>query len=372
MKPVPLVDLSAQHHEIADEVRRGFDDVFENSAFILGPAVREFEVEFARFSGVEHCVGVANGSDALELALRAIGVGAGDEVILPANTFIATALAVLRAGARPVLVDADPTHHLIDTDQVERAVGDRTRAIVAVHLYGQLANMERLQQIAADAGVSLVEDAAQCQGATRNGRAAGSFGVAAATSFYPAKNLGAYGDAGAILTNQGAIAARLRCLRSYGGEQKYQHPEVGFNSRLDTLQAIVLLAKLKRLADWNEQRRQAAAHYAALLAEVENVGLPETLDGNEHVWHVYVVRVPERDRVVSELNAAGIEASIHYPVPIHLQGALSPLGYRPGDFPISEQSAREILSLPLFPGITGEQQQRVVEQLCKALGSRPA
>ena len=367
MTAIPLVDLGAQHREIEGEVRRGFDEVFAESSFILGPAVGEFESEFARFSGVEHCVGVANGTDALELALRAAGIGSGDEVILPANTFIASALAVLRAGARPVLVDADPVHHLIDVDQVERAVAERTRAIVAVHLYGQLANMERLQRIAADAGISLVEDAAQCQGATRNGRAAGSFGAAAATSFYPAKNLGAYGDAGAILTNEYALADRLRRLRSYGGDQKYHHPEVGFNSRLDTLQAIVLLAKLKRLAGWNEQRRQAAARYGALLADIGEIGLPETLDGNEHVWHLYVVRVPERDRVVTALNAAGIGASIHYPVPVHLQGALSPLGYRLGDFPVSEQSAREVLSLPLFPGIVEEQQQRVVEELRKAL-----
>ena len=368
MISIPLVDLRVQHREIEDEVRRGFDDVLAKSAFILGPPVAEFEAEFARFSGVEHCIGVANGTDAVELALRAVGVGSGDEVILPANTFIASALAVLRAGARPVFVDADPVHHLIDVDQVVRAMGARTRAILPVHLYGQLADMERLQAIAADAGISLVEDAAQCHGATRNGRAAGSLGALAATSFYPAKNLGAYGDAGAVLTNEQAVAARLRCLRSYGSDQKNHHPEVGFNSRLDTLQAVVLLAKLKRLAGWNEQRRRAAAYYGALLADVDGIGLPKTLDGNEHAWHLYVVRVPERDRIVKALSAVGIETGIHYPIPVHLQGAFSQLGHEPGDFPVSERAAEEVLSLPLYPGIREEQQMSVVEQLRKSLG----
>jgi dTDP-4-amino-4,6-dideoxygalactose transaminase len=332
--------------------------------------VAEFESEFARFCGAAHCVGVANGTDAIELALRALGVGEGEgaEVILPANTFIASALAVVRAGARPVLVDADPVHHLIDVEQAEQAIGVHTKAILPVHLYGQLAEVERLGAIAADAGIALVEDAAQCHGATRDGRSAGSFGAVAGTSFYPAKNLGAYGDAGAVLTNDAAIATRLRRLRNQGSEEKYQHPQVGFNSRLDTLQAVVLLAKLRRLTRWNQLRREAAERYDVLLADVPRVSLPRTLAGNEHVWHLYVVRVRERDRVSKALHAAGVGAGIHYPIPIHLQGAFSYLGHEPGDFPVSERAAEEVLSLPLFPGIREDQQSKVVEELRKALG----
>jgi dTDP-4-amino-4,6-dideoxygalactose transaminase len=265
-------------------------------------------------------------------------------------------------------VDADPVHHLIDVEQAERAIGVHTKAILPVHLYGQLAEVERLGAIAADAGIALVEDAAQCHGATRDGRSAGSFGAVAGTSFYPAKNLGAYGDAGAVLTNDPAIATRLRRLRNQGSEEKYQHPQVGFNSRLDTLQAVVLLAKLRRLTRWNQLRREAAERYDALLADVAGVSLPRTLAGNEHVWHLYVVRVRERDRVAKALHAAGVGAGIHYPTPIHLQGAFSYLGHEPGDFPVSERAAEEVLSLPLFPGIREGQQSKVVEELRKALG----
>jgi dTDP-4-amino-4,6-dideoxygalactose transaminase len=363
---IPIVDLGAQHREIADEVRRGFEEVIRRTAFILGPEVAEFEKEFARYSQVSHCVGVGNGTDALELILRASGIGPGDDVILPANTFVATALAVARAGATPVLVDADPRYYLIDPAQIESRIGPRSRAIIAVHLCGQIAPMEELEAIAREANLLLFEDAAQAQGARRHGRAAGNFGLAAGTSFYPSKNLGAYGDAGAVLTNDSAIANRIRGLRSYGSERKYHHPEAGFNSRLDTLQAVVLLAKLRRLEAWNEARRRAAERYHALLKEMAAT-LPETLPGNEHVWHFYVVRVPERDRVLKELNEAGVEAAVHYPVPVHLQGAFSHLGYVKGSFPHTEQASEEILSLPLFPGITEEQQTRVAELLRKAI-----
>jgi dTDP-4-amino-4,6-dideoxygalactose transaminase len=365
---IPLVDLSAQHREVEEEVRRGFDEVFSNTSFILGRHVSEFESEFARFSGVRHCVGVANGTDALELALRAIGVGHGDEVVVPANTFIASALAVVRTGATPVFVDSDPVYHLIDVEQVKGAIGARTKALLPVHLYGQLAEMERLQPLADDAGIAIVEDAAQCQGATRHGTGAGNFGAVAGTSFYPGKNLGAYGDAGAVLTNDDAVRAKVRALRAYGSEEKYQHPELGFNSRLDTLQAVVLLAKLSRLERWNALRIEAAARYDELLADVPGVVLPKTLAGNAHVWHLYVVRVPTRDRVLNALNGAGIGAGIHYPLPCHLQRAFASLGHRKGDFPVAERAADEILSLPLFPGITREQQATVAGALCKALG----
>jgi dTDP-4-amino-4,6-dideoxygalactose transaminase len=364
---IPLVDLKAQHLEIADEVARGMAKVIEDTAFILGPQVKEFEEAFARFCGVPHCVGVANGTDAIELSVRALGLGLGDEVIVPANTFIASALGVVRAGARPVIVDCDE-YQLIDPSKIEAAIGPRTRAVLPVHLFGQMADMEKVQEIADARGLAVIEDGAQSQGAKRSGRPSGAFGVAAATSFYPGKNIGAYGDGGAVVTRSEEIASKLRKLRNWGSEKKYHHPEIGFNSRLDTLQAVVLSAKLKRLDAWNEARRQAAVRYDRLLAGIGAIELPKTLPGNEHVWHLYVVRVPNRDEVLAKLNAAGIGAGIHYPVPLHLHGALSDLGYREGDFPEAERAANEILSLPLYPQITGEQQERVAEELRKAVG----
>jgi dTDP-4-amino-4,6-dideoxygalactose transaminase len=366
---IPLVDLVAAHAEVADEVAAGMARVIETGSFIAGPEVAAFEREFAAAHGVGHCVGVGNGTDALELALRAVGVGRGDEVILPANTFIATAEAVVRAGATPVLVDSDPSHHLIDVDAAAAAVGPRTAALVPVHLYGQLAPMELLGGLAQRAGLAIVEDAAQAQGARRGEGAAGSFGAAAGTSFYPGKNLGAYGDAGAVLTNDADIASKLRLLGNHGSDVKYRHPEVGFNSRLDALQAVVLRAKLPRLTAWTAQRRLAAQRYDELLDELDDVTVPAVLPGNEHVWHLYVVRLPaaRRDGLVRALTDEGIGAGVHYPVPVHLQGALRELGYRRGDFPVAEDAAARILSLPLYPQITPGQQERVVEAVARAL-----
>jgi dTDP-4-amino-4,6-dideoxygalactose transaminase len=365
---IPLVDLGLQHDEVAAEVAAGFAAVIDRKAFILSDDVTRFEGEFAAFSEARHCVGVANGTDALELMLRAVGVGPGDEVIAPANTFIATVLGVIRAGARPILVDCDPVHHLIDVGQVEARIGARTKAILPVHLYGQIAAIEDLDHICRARGLLLLADGAQSQGATRHGRGMGKHGLATATSFYPGKNLGAYGDAGAVITSDDEIAARLRGLRNYGSEVKYHHPEIGFNSRLDPLQAVVLSAKLKRLAGWNQQRRAAAERYDQLLNGMVHVVRPATLAGNEHVWHLYVIRVPERDQVLKRLHEVGIGAGIHYPIPIHLQGAMRDFGYRAGDFPVTEAVASEILSLPLYPGITAEQQQEVAHALGKALG----
>jgi dTDP-4-amino-4,6-dideoxygalactose transaminase len=367
MANIPLVDLGAQHRQIVDEVTRGFQAVFEKTAFVLGEQVKQFEEAFAAFVGAKHCVGVANGTDALELAVRAAGIGQGDEVILPANTFIATPLAVVRAGATPVLVDCDPVHYLIDVEQIARKITPRTRAIMPVHLNGQMAAMEAIEPLARERNLVVIEDSAQSQGAKRNGKPAGSVGLAAATSFYPGKNLGAYGDGGAVTTNSDEIAKKLRALRNYGSEVKYHHPEVGFNSRLDTLQAVVLSAKLKRLAGWNEARRAAARRYDELLASVPNVTLPKTAPGNEHIFHLYVVRVPRRDEVLKKLNAAGVGAGIHYPVPVHLQGAFKSLNQGPGSFPVAEKAAGEILSLPMFAEITADQQSYVVEQLAAAL-----
>jgi dTDP-4-amino-4,6-dideoxygalactose transaminase len=364
---IPLVDLKAQLRAIRGEVEAAFARVLENTNFILGKEVAEFEEAFARVVNTRFCVGVANGTDALELMLRAAGVERGDEVILPANTFIATALAVVRAGAIPVLVDSDPDYHLIDVAQVEARVTERTRAIIPVHLFGQLAPMEELREIGQRRRVALLEDAAQAQGAACEGKQPGHWGLAAATSFYPGKNLGAFGDAGAVLTNSEVLARAVRALRNYGSEVKYQHPELGFNSRLDTLQAAVLNAKLPHLAQWNRKRREAAARYIELLAGHPHVVLPKTRSGNEHIWHIFAVRVPRRDAVLGALNAAGIGAGVHYPVPIHLQGAFKQLGYRRGDFPVAERAADEMISLPLFPEITEQQQQQVVTQLLQVL-----
>jgi len=366
--PIPLVDIRLQTDQVAAEVQRSFASVLDRSAFILGEEVAAFEEAFAAFCGVGHCVGVANGTDALELALRALGVGAGDEVIVPVNSFVASASAVVRAGATPVLVDVDPVHLLLDVEAAGAAVGPRTRAVMPVHLYGQMPAMDGVRKVAAGAGARVIEDAAQAQGASQHGVRAGGHGDVAATSFYPGKNLGAFGDAGAVLTGSQEVAAALRSLRNHGSRAKYTHDEAGFNSRLDTLQAVVLSAKLLRLERWNDERRAAAAVYDDLLAGVDGVVRPGVAEGNVHVWHLYVVRVPERDRVMASLNAAGIGASVHYPIPIHLQGAFRNLGLGPGDFPVAEAAAGEILSLPIYPGITPAQQERVVSALVGALG----
>ena len=369
MATIPLVDLKAQHRLVAEEVQKGFARVFDATNFIDGAEVRAFEEAFAAFAKVKHCVGVANGTDALELALRASGIGPGHEVIVPANTFIATPLAVARTGATPVFVDCDPTHYLIDVQQAARRVTRRTRAIMPVHLYGQIAPMEQVAEFASAHRLTIVEDAAQSHGAVRAGKCSGHWGVSAGVSFYPGKNLGAYGDAGAVLTESPEVAQRLRGLRNYGSDVKYHHPETGFNSRLDTLQAVVLMAKLAHLEMWNEARRVAAARYDEMLAGVAEITRPAILAGNTHVYHLYVVRVPRRDAVLKQLHAAGIGAGIHYPVACHLQGAFRHLGYQRGDMPVSERAADEILSLPLFPGITADQQQRVVAELLAAVQS---
>lgn len=368
MGSIPLVDLAAQHAEIAAEVSVGWQEILDCTGFVGGPKVTAFESEYSDFIGTAHCIGVGNGTDAIEIALRALGIGSGDECIIPANTFIATAEAVSRAGAVPVLADcADDGTYLIDAAAVEAAVTPRTRAILPVHLYGQAAAVELLVPIAERARACIVEDAAQSQGARRNGARAGSLGDAAATSFYPGKNLGAYGDAGAVLTGSAEVAARMRMIRDHGSPRKHEHEILGCNSRLDAIQAVVLSAKLRRLDKWNEGRRAAAGRYQKLLAEIPGVTLPRTLPGNEHVWHLFVVRVADRDRVLEELRAAGVDAGIHYPLPLHLTSAYAGLGYARGTFPAAERASREILSLPLFAEITSSQQERVASALCAAV-----
>jgi dTDP-4-amino-4,6-dideoxygalactose transaminase len=362
---VPFVDLGIQHRRIAEDVAAGFSRVLDTTAFILGPEAATFERAYAEYCGTRHCIGVGNGTDAIELALRAHGIVPGDEVIIPANTFVATAEAVARVGARPVLVDCDDDY-LIDVDQVADRRTARTRAVIPVHLYGQMAPIKRLRDVLPQ-GTVVIEDAAQSQGALQDGTRSGAAGDAAATSFYPGKNLGAYGDAGAVTTDDDAVADRLRALRNHGGIRKYEHDVVGVNSRLDDLQAVVLTAKLRRLDAWNDERRQAARVYDTLLADLPDVVRPRVVDGNEHVWHLYVIRVPERDRVLAELNGAAIGAGIHYPAPVHVLPAFGSLPYQAGDFPRAETFAAQILSLPIFPGITVDQQERVVAALRTSL-----
>lgn len=366
VQPVPFVDLRLQHEGIGAEIRAAVDGVLASGGFVLGPEVTAFEEEYAAFCGVAECVGVGNGTDAIELALRAAGIGPGDEVVVPANTFVATAEAVLAAGAELVLVECTEDH-LIDLEDLSGRIGPRTRAVIGVDLYGQVAPFEGIREVVGP-DVLLVEDAAQSQGARRHGRPAGSFGAVAATSFYPGKNLGALGDAGAVTTDDGGIARRVRELRNHGGIERYQHDVVGVNSRLDSIQAAVLSLKLRHLAEWNEQRAAAAARYEVLLtglAEVDGIGVPRVLPGNTHVWHLYVVQVPARDGVVDGLIQRGIGCGVHYPRPVHELPAFADL--RLGSFPVAERLARHGLSLPMFPGITPAQQERVVEALTASI-----
>ena len=366
MTAIPMVDLKAAHPEVAAEIEAGLNDVISKTAFIKGEAAAAFEREYEAFTGVAHCVGVGNGTDALELALRAAEVPAGAEVVMPANTFVATAEAVVRAGARPTFADVDPDYLLLDAGALKGALTEQTGAVIPVHLFGQLAPMADVTDALPDDMV-VIEDAAQAHGATQDGRPAGSFGLLAGVSFYPGKNLGAYGDAGAVLTGSAELARRIRLLGDHGSERRYEHETIGFNSRLDAFQAVVLRAKLRRLAAGNLARQQAAKEYSELLADIPEVVLPQAAPGNEHVWHLYTIRIPHRDHVLRCLHDERIFAAIHYPVPVHLQPAFRHLGYGPGDFPVAEAAAEQLLSLPLYPEITREQQARVADAVRRAL-----
>ncbi|MDQ4214262.1 DegT/DnrJ/EryC1/StrS family aminotransferase [Microbacterium capsulatum] len=365
---VPFLDLAAQQAEIVDEVLPVWRSQLGSAGFIGGAEVDAFEREYAEYIGVGHVIGVSNGTDALELAYRAVGVRAGDEVIMPANTFIATAEAASRIGAVPVFVDVDDANLLMDPDAVEAAITARTRAIVPVHLFGQTAPVPRLAAIAERHGLVLIEDAAQAQGASSEAGRAGALGRISATSFYPGKNLGAAGDAGAVMTDDAETAALIRNLAAHGSSVKYVHDNIGMNARLDAVQAAVLRAKLRRLDDWNAARRAAAVRYAALLDGVAGVRLPAPVPGNLDVWHLYVVRVEERDRVMAGMTAAGIGVGIHYPTVVPLTEAYAGLGHRAGEFPVAEAAAARILSLPMFPHLTAIQQQAVADALRDAVG----
>ena len=345
---IPLVDLHAQYASIKDEIDAAIGQTLDAAAFILGPEVEAFESEFAAYCGAESCVACGNGTDALELVFKALGVGPGDEVVTVAHTFIATAEAISAVGARPVFVDVRPDTLLMDVGLVERAITGRTKAVVPVHLYGQPVDMDPLLEIARRRGLKVVEDAAQIDGARYGGRAAGTLGDAATFSFYPGKNLGAYGDAGAVVTNHAAIAGFVRKARNHGRASKYEHDFEGRNSRMDGLQGAVLRVKLRHLDAWNRRRRELAGLYDRAFVGTA-VRAVVVAPGVESVYHLYVARVPRRDDVVAGLRRLGIEAGIHYPLPLHLQRAYAYLGTKPGSLPVTEQAAGEVLSLPLYP-----------------------
>jgi len=354
---VPFVDVQAHLGSIRNEIWPEIRRVMESGQYIMGPDVTGFEEAFAAYVGVRYAVGVANGTDALALILRALHVGPGDEVIVPALTFVATAEAVVHADARPVLADIDPRTYTIAVDEVAARLSPRTRAVIAVHLYGQPAEMTSLLDLSRSRGIAVVEDAAQAHGAADGERMVGGIGSAAAFSFYPAKNLGALGDAGCVTTNDGTLAAAVRRLRDHGATEKYQHEIVGFNSRLDSIQAAVLRVKLRHLDDWNEARRRHAAAYGARLQSIPGIVLPQPRPGTRHVYHLYVIRLEqaERDALRAYLARLGVETGIHYPDPVHLAPAFRQLGYRVGDFPNAERCARSVLSLPMYPELTLDQ-----------------
>jgi dTDP-4-amino-4,6-dideoxygalactose transaminase len=371
VQPIPFVDLKAQYNSIADEINDAIANVLQRGDFILGQDVRLFEEEFAAWCGVKHAVGVDSGLSALELALRAYDIGPGDEVITAANTFIATALGISATGARPVLVDHDPKAYTIDPNRVEDAITERTRAIMPVHLYGQPADMDPIMDIAERHNLIVIEDAAQAHGSRYKGRRAGSLGHAAGFSFYPGKNLGAYGDGGIIVTNDPKVADSLQMLRNYGQRVKYHHETVGYNHRLDTIQAAILRVKLKYMDQWNAARRDHADQYTELLS-VNSVVTPTVADYAEPIWHLYVIRVAYRDELLKYLADHNIYAGMHYPVPIHLQKAYADLGYKPGDFPISEKYAEQILSLPMYPELTPDMIEYVTALVKEFLSDKGA
>lgn len=356
---VPFLDVGATYRELRSELDAAFRETVERGRFILGPSVEAFEAAFALFLGVRHCIGVGDGLDALHLTVRALGTQPGDEVIIPAHTFIASWLAVSQAGAVPVPVDCAPGTYLMDPAAVEQAITSRTRGIMPVHLYGHPADMAPLTALAARHGLWVLEDAAQAHGARYRGERVGGLGQAAGWSFYPGKNLGAYGDGGAVTTNDDALAARLRVLRNYGSRDKYVHVTRGVNSRLDELQASFLRVRLGLLDQWNLRRRLVATRYLTELRDAA-VTLPVVADWAEPVWHIFAIRCSAREALQSHLKRAGVESLVHYPVPPHLQAAYSDMGFLPGSFPSAERIAAEELSLPIGPHMTDEQVDQVV------------
>jgi dTDP-4-amino-4,6-dideoxygalactose transaminase len=367
---IPFVDLNLQHQPIQAQLQQAIQRVLDKGDFILGQAVADFESAFAAATGVKYAVGVASGTDAIALGLQACHIGTGDEVILPANTFIATLIGVVQTGAKPILVDCDPETALIDLESAAKAVTPQTKAIIPVHLYGQMVSPSKLRDFAQTYNLLIFEDAAQAHLAEREGYRAGAVGTAAAFSFYPSKNLGAFGDGGIVVTQDAEIAAKMQRLRNYGSSQKYVHLESGTNSRLDTLQAAILQEKLPYLAQWNGDRLTIAQQYDQQLAPLAAAGIMPMTNhsGTGHIYHLYVIKIDEtcaitRDELQAKLTDLGIQTGIHYPIPCHLQLAFSDLGYQPGDLPEAEKLAKQILSLPMYPGLKSSQVQTVVAAL---------
>ncbi len=360
---VPFVDLKVQYNEIKMELQSVVGKVLERGVFVGGEEVEEFEEEFARYCGVRFAVGVGSGTEAIHLALLACGVGSGNEVITVPNTFISTTEAITLAGAKPLFVDIDPESYTVDTAQIEGVITERTKAIIPVHLYGQPADMGPILEVAERYHLKVIEDAAQAHGAEYKGRRVGSFGDAACFSFYPSKNLGAYGDGGAVVTNDEEIAQRVRMLRNHGSREKYSHEIEGVNSRLDVLQAAILRVKLRYLEHWNQKRRERASLYDALLEDTEGVIRPRVREGITHVYHLYVIRTKARDLLREHLGNNGISTGVHYPVPLHLQPAYGYLGIGEGVYPVTERVSKEILSLPMYPELKDEEVKEVAGEI---------
>ncbi|OPF18044.1 erythromycin biosynthesis sensory transduction protein eryC1 [Microcystis aeruginosa KW] len=372
---VPFVDLTWQNQPLQAKITEAIQTVIDRGDFVLGQALAEFETAFAQACGVEYAVGVASGTAALALALQAYGIGAGDEVLVPANTFVATLMGVVQAGAKPILVDCHLDTALIDLAAAAQRITPNTRAILPVHLYGQMVSPQQLQDFARSYNLIIFEDAAQAHLASREGYRAGSVGVAAGFSFYPSKNLGAFGNGGMLVSNDPEISQKARGLRNYGAPSKYFHTDIGTNSRLDSIQAAILNIKLPHLEGWNRSRQRAARQYDRLLAPLADQGILPVRDETEtgHVYHLYVIRIlphcpVERQQLQEQLTAVGIQTGIHYPIPCHLQPAYRYLGYQQGDFPNAEILCEEIVSLPMYPGISEEQIEMVVEQITAIIG----
>ena len=367
---VPFVDLQAQYKSIKAEVDCAIARVLESASFILGREVEAFEAAFAEYTGARFCVGVNSGTAAIQLAMTACGIMAGDEVIVPANTFFASAEGVSTAGATPVFVDANPVSYNIDVTLIEAALTERTRAIMPVHLYGQSADLDPIFELALRRNLIVIEDAAQAHGSRYKGKRVGAMGRAGCFSFYPGKNLGAYGEGGAVVTNDEEVARRVRLLRDHGSERKYHHEIVGYNFRLEGIQGAVLGVKLPFLDKWNQLRREHAARYNELLRD-SLLTLPREMPYGEHIYHLYVVQTEQRDELQKTFNEAGVQTGRHSPIPIHLQAAYSGLGYKAGDFPEAERQASRVLSLPMFPELTAEQIAHVAEVAHSAIPSQP-
>lgn len=360
MKPIPYLELKPQHQDLRTELTQAFHEVLDSGWFIQGQQLEDFEAEYATYCGSAYCVGVSNGLDALHLILRAYGIGPGDEVIVPANTYIASWLAVSYAGATPVAVEPDMATCNIDPQKIAAAITPKTKAIMAVHLYGQIADMDPILDIARAHGLKVIEDAAQSHGATYRGRVSGSLGDVASHSFYPGKNLGALGDAGAVTTNDAELAKKLKVLRNYGSQIKYHNEVKGYNTRLDELQAAFLRVKLKKLDGWNVQRHALAQQYQDGLQGLPGVTTPFVPEWTKPVWHIYAIRHAQRDALQKHLQACGIGTMVHYPIPPHLQAAYAEMQLPAGSFPLSEQIHQEILSLPLDPYLPADDVSRVI------------